>query len=392
MRVHGKHVCAVTLLAVLVLALGGCTLFSPDQQVSEPTPVPIVSGRGAVTAVGRLVPRQYAVLGFAVGGELDALPVAEGDVVQQGDLLARIGDRQAQEAALAQASAEQLAARQGLQTLEDTAALTLAANEQGVVEARAALVEAIHALSKLDTVAFRDRLDDKSVALTKAQDALDNAREELDKHVDLDPTNATRKRAQTAYDKAQKALDDAVYARDSLQSQLDLAESAVRVAIERLADAERRRDATQEGPDVDKLELAQAHLAAADAAVAAAERGLELTALSAPFSGTVVDLHDWDAGMLVAAGAPVVTLADMSVCFVETTDLTELDVVRVSVGQLATLAPDALEELTLTGVVESIAAVPEERSGDVLYTVRIRLDDVDPRLRWGMTVEVTLAD
>ncbi|MHB1318972.1 MAG: HlyD family secretion protein [Anaerolineae bacterium] len=387
-----KRTVTVILLAVAAIALGGCALVSPGQDAVEPTTVPAVVQSGAVSAVGRLVPQRYAVLGLVTGGELAQLPVAEGDSVQEGDLLASTGDRQAQEAALAQASAEQLAARQGLQALEDTADLVRAANEHGVIEARAALVEAIHAQSMLDTVAFRDRLDDKNVALTKAQDALDKAREELDKHVDLDPANATRKRAQTAYDKAQKTLDDAVYARDSLQSQLDLAEAAVRLAIERLADAERRRDATQEGPDAGQLALARARMTAADAAVAAAERGLELTELSAPFAGTVVAVHDLAPGMLVAAGAPAVTLADMSVWIVETTDLTELDIVRVSVGQKATLVPDALSELALTGIVESIAAVPSERSGDVLYTVRIRLNEGDPRLRWGMTVDVTLEE
>jgi multidrug resistance efflux pump len=96
--------------------------------------------------------------------------------------------------------------------------------------------------------------------------------------------------------------------------------------------------------------------------------------------------------MLVAAGTPVVTLADTSVWVVETTDLTELDVVRVAQGQQATVVPDALSELSLTGVVESMAAVPAERSGDVLYTVRIRLNESDPRLRWGMTVDVTLEE
>jgi hypothetical protein len=31
------------------------------------------------------------------------------------------------------------------------------------------------------------------------------------------------------------------------------------------------------------------------------------------------------------------------------------------------------------------------QGGDVIFTVRIKADDVDPRLKWGMTVEVTFA-
>ena len=34
----------------------------------------------------------------------------------------------------------------------------------------------------------------------------------------------------------------------------------------------------------------------------------------------------------------------------------------------------------------------EEKRGDITYTVRIRINEPDPRLRWGMTVEVTFAE
>jgi hypothetical protein len=34
----------------------------------------------------------------------------------------------------------------------------------------------------------------------------------------------------------------------------------------------------------------------------------------------------------------------------------------------------------------------EEKRGDVTYTARIRLDNIDPRLRWGMTVATVFED
>jgi len=71
---------------------------------------------------------------------------------------------------------------------------------------------------------------------------------------------------------------------------------------------------------------------------------------------------------------------------VETSDLTELEVVKIDPDQPVQLAPDALADLTLTGQVERIRDDYSEKAGDVLYTVRVRLDDPDPRLRWGMTV------
>jgi hypothetical protein len=56
---------------------------------------------------------------------------------------------------------------------------------------------------------------------------------------------------------------------------------------------------------------------------------------------------------------------------------------------LATFAADALPDVTMNGVVTEISQSPFVQGGDVLYTVRIETEDVDPRLKWGMTVEVT---
>ena len=60
-----------------------------------------------------------------------------------------------------------------------------------------------------------------------------------------------------------------------------------------------------------------------------------------------------------------------------------------AVRQAVTIKVDALPELTLTGEVESIGALYQEKSGDVTYPVMIKLIDSDPGLRWGMTVAVT---
>jgi hypothetical protein len=43
----------------------------------------------------------------------------------------------------------------------------------------------------------------------------------------------------------------------------------------------------------------------------------------------------------------------------------------------------------MTGVVQEIGQTPKSQGTDILYTVHIRLDNPDPRLRWGMTMEVT---
>ena len=137
-------------------------------------------------------------------------------------------------------------------------------------------------------------------------------------------------------------------------------------------------------------------LAAALAAVDQAQAGLQQaqaslidTELPAPFSGTVAVMHVKE-GEQVGGGMPVVQLADLTTWQVETDDLTELDIVNVQEGDRATLTFDAIEGLELTGVVERIKPLGEEKRGDITYTVIIRPDEQDPRLRWKMTAVATI--
>ena len=99
---------------------------------------------------------------------------------------------------------------------------------------------------------------------------------------------------------------------------------------------------------------------------------------------------DADVGEQVAPGQVVVRLADTSQWQIETDDLTELDVVDVQVGAPVEITFDAMPDLELTGTVERIKAIGENKLGDMTYTVIIRPDRLDDRMRWNMTATVTI--
>jgi multidrug resistance efflux pump len=122
--------------------------------------------------------------------------------------------------------------------------------------------------------------------------------------------------------------------------------------------------------------------------VTAAQSALDNYDLKAPFDGIVEDINI-SVSQMVSPQTWVVALADTSQWYVDTSDLTETDVVKVSVGQAVTVTADALPGVTMDGVVESISGAPLLQGGDVLYTVHILLKNPDPRLLWGMTMEVT---
>jgi HlyD family secretion protein len=75
----------------------------------------------------------------------------------------------------------------------------------------------------------------------------------------------------------------------------------------------------------------------------------------------------------------------MSTLRVETTDLSEVDVARVTVGQPVSVTFDALKGQALAGKVTRIAPMSNASQGGVNYTVIVELDQLDPALRWGMT-------
>jgi multidrug resistance efflux pump len=81
-------------------------------------------------------------------------------------------------------------------------------------------------------------------------------------------------------------------------------------------------------------------------------------------------------------------LADFSQWYVETSDLTEVDVVNVAEGQDVAITLDSLPDAELKGSVVSISQNFTERQGDIVYQVKILLADQNPAIRWGMTAQV----
>jgi len=98
--------------------------------------------------------------------------------------------------------------------------------------------------------------------------------------------------------------------------------------------AKHQYDISQDGPNADQLALAKANLEAA-------KDTLSNYVITAPFDGVVAEVNV-KVGEQVTTETRAVSVADFSQWIVETTDLTELEVVKLSVGQSVKLVPDAL--------------------------------------------------
>ena len=380
-----------SLIFVLALVLSGCDALqpaSPTSSVQEQDPAADgerLSSADTVIVEGSIVPRDSAWLGFKREGSVAEVLVQEGQVVKAGDPLARLAEREHVDAQVEAAKLEVLSAEQNLDELNRQAKVSSGAAHQAMVDAERARVEAKKALDDLDTTEYRDQIDDAWVKVQDMQEELDDAQEEFDKYKDLDEGNSTRVNAENVLEDAQQRYDDALHEYDLLKNDLEKARADFEKSDAAFVDAQQEYEDRKNGPAADDLALAEARLSSARAQLASAEASLRDLELTAPFDGTVVRV-EIAAGERVTPNQGVIQLADFSTWYVETSDLTELEVVKIDPDQPVQLAPDALADLTLTGQVERIRDDYSEKAGDVLYTVRVRLDDPDPRLRWGMTV------
>jgi len=369
------------------LILSSCSVFD-KQATPESTPVPVVEDSGAVISQGNLVPKDYMYLAFPSGGHVEEILVKQGDLVTQGQVLARLGDRQQYEASLTAAQLEVENAQQALEDLNSNADILSANAWLALLDANQRVIDAEIAWNKVDTDEYQEKIDDAEIKVSDMQTELDDAQTEFNKYADLDPENPTRKSAETTLSDAQNDYDNAVHERDQLIINLEMAEANLQLAKSMQAKAQSDYDATRLGPDPDQLKIAQMNLDSALAHQASAQAAMDNLDIKAPFDGTVVEVNISD-GELVGPDKWAALVADYSEWYVETNDLTEQEVVKVSIGQGASISPDALPDLQASGVVTEIADNFYIQAGDILYKVRLHVDQPDPAFRWGMTVEIS---
>lgn len=172
------------------------------------------------------------------------------------------------------------------------------------------------------------------------------------------------------------------------KAMMSQAEASVLQAEASVSQAQAALDRLRAGPD--ELAVAQATLRVrqAEAELERAKAHLLDVEIRAPFDG-VVSAVAVEKGSPIAAGVPVLTVADLSGWKVETEDLDEWGVTRIAAGEAVKLVFAALDDKTLTGHIEKIDLSPTTLpTGDVTYKVTIALDEFDPALRWGMSVRV----
>jgi multidrug resistance efflux pump len=380
----------------LLVAVGAsaCGPAASPAANTTPTVVPVVAVDTAIVSEGRLVPRESTQLSFFTSGQVAEILVKKGEQVKTGDVVARLGNREALVSTISTAELELVNAQKALKELTDN--LPEEQNEalQALKDAREALRDAEQRLRGFDVPSEPLDIEVQRSNVALAEKALKQAKEDY-KPWEKKPKNSLRRATQlNKLRDAQERYDNAVEELNKLTGvttpafELDQAQTELLIAQEQLKLAEEKYELLKQGSDPDDLAAVEARIKAAQDSLASAQATLANLELKATIDGTVVE-HDLIVGQNVTSGQPVMTIADFSQMYAETDDLTEIEVVDVSDGEAAMVIPDAITDLEIKGTVESIGQNFEEKRGDITYTARVLLNDVDPRLRWGMTVEVT---
>lgn len=356
---------------------------------------PAIKASEQVTSECRLVPADYVNLSFNTGGLVSDLLVSEGQSVTSGQLLATLSGREQAQAAVAAAQLDLINAQLALKKLYDEAPLRAAEAFQASAVAPSAIEEAERALNNA-RVGVEDQadVDEAVVELSLAETRLEQARQAYEPYKDLPSDDPVKKQrldalviAQQDYDLASSRYNSLISA--SQQVKIARAEADLALAKAKQIEAERIYETLKNGPDPNDVELAQAQLSNAQAQLAAAQAVVQNLELKAPFDGTVASL-DLKTGQYVGPGVPLALIVSDTGWLVETTDLTELSVVRILQGAPAAVTFDALPELKFEGSVQQVGAVGETRQGDITYTVLTSVEDIDPRLRWNMTCSIVI--
>jgi HlyD family secretion protein len=362
----------IAMLSIVSILLAACA----PAATATPTSEAVVSP-SEVIAEGRLEPIHGTNLSFQARGVVEEVLVKVGDTVSQGDILARLANSGGAEAQL-------VIAQNAYDVLLRNESGGRAELWQAYMDAQIIRADAEKKWEDLNVDDIENRIEDSKAVVEDRQEDLKDAQDEFDKYKDLDEDNSKRKTAEDELERsheelnqANRDLEDDMRERDEVRAVYDAA-----LAVE--VEAKHQYEISLDGPNADQLALAKANLDAA-------EDALSNYVLTAPFDGIVADVNV-KAGEQVGTETRIVSVADFKSWTVKTTDVTELEVVKLSVGQKVSLVPDALPDVELSGTVVEISNAYTQQSGDILYTVRIQVDNPDDRLRWGMTVEATFLE
>jgi multidrug efflux pump subunit AcrA (membrane-fusion protein) len=407
MKYKNNYWKVIGLIGLAVVSLG---LLAGCGQEAAPTEeeslAPVESGGNSssavVSATGKVIPLQEATLSFTGGGTVVDLPVAIGDPVSEGDLIASL-DTSVLDAQITEAEAAVEVAKVELERVstppheeeiaEAEARVAAAQSNTNVAYAQQqnlnAPPEEYQVLqTQLDVMVNEQGLEDSTRYLgfvVESQERPDDFEwfEVRSTYNMLDDAQRSLEASQSALAEAQERLEDLT--NGPIPEDNQAAQAEVWAGSADTASAQANLANLEAGTRAEDIAIAEAAITQAEAAVESAKVTRSRMQIIAPFDGVIVEVPI-QPNQFVGPGQAVVLIADLANLVVETTDLNEIDAAQVAVGDVAEVSFDALSDI-VDGTVTKISPMAEEGAG-VNYTVTLELSEQPDNLLWGMTAFV----
>jgi HlyD family secretion protein len=181
------------------------------------------------------------------------------------------------------------------------------------------------------------------------------------------------------------------------RTELDAARAGRDASAAAVREAEQRLKLLKAGPRPDVVRQAKARVDASAAGLSLAETRLGQATLTAPMSGLVLAKHA-EPGEMLAAGAPVVTIARMEEVWLRGY-IPESEVGLVAIGQRARVTADAWPGRSMEGRLSFISSEAEFTPKNVqtekervklVYRIKITLPNPKGELKPGMPVDAVI--
>lgn len=344
-------------------------------------------------------------LSFETSGKLLEIHVQPGDLVQAGDLIATLDDTTLQDAiAQAELQVDQsenslAQAQQTLTSLQADLPLRQAEAQQTLAVAQENVQLATAHLNGLDAPASEAAITQAQADVLFAKQRLEQAEKNYAPYRDKPDTNLNKAYFGTAWADAQLAYDAAVRHLNSLtgtaseQTRAQL-EADLAVAQAQLTQAQTNLDNLMSGKLDESaqlsVELAEINLTQSEMNLEQAQADLAKAQLTAPWSGAILSI-DVSPGSIIGGGTPIVTLLNVSQLEFHTVNVSERDLAQIYPGQAATIVLKAYPNDPIPATVLRIGWQAGDPVGDTAtFPVILVLDEMDFEIRPGMTGKVEI--
>jgi len=259
--------------------------------------------------------------------------------------------------------------------------------------ATAQLESARQALSLVEAGPRAQEIERGRAAVAQAEAGLEAART---REVSVRVRAGERESAEAGVAESEASLRVA----EAGRRQVDVRESdveAARRAVDQAAAALERADAgsLSDASQALDIDVAMAELVRTQSALDDVRYNFDNTTIVAPRDGVVLEKHVEEGTVIpagtaaLAQGTAIVTIADITEMYV-LAEVDEVEISRLALDQPVEIKVETLPNVQIRGQVEKIFPRGTEDANVVYFQVRIRVVDLHPKLRPGMTADVSV--